>query len=545
MKHAPYLLHIILALALLLVGCHSDPRQVELIDRAEAVMDSLPEVALSLLDSVDSHRLLRADNARYALLLTQARDKNYIDTANDSLINIAVSYYAGGNNLHYKMLAHYYHGRILFNACDYARSIVALLKAEKVAVELNDHYWIGRADEQIANIYDVNFHHTEAINYAINSYESLCKSQKQPYINYALLRLSRLYLNNDDYENGIKTAQQVLDSATVYQNTYLRDHALRVLAKSYFGYSDFTSTIETIEQIESNSNLSNDLLCLLGICYYETNDLLGASKIYDKIKSDTTHVSKHLLYKLYHKNNDTSNALTVLESLYNELESHFNTSLSQNFSTAISQFYEHENRLIEENLQRVKYSRLFILTCFALIITILLYFFTVKYRKQQDKLNKYLLVAQELQEIINVKNNSLSSAQEAITNLINTKYNIINNLCITYFENKKSGKAQRKISTEVENLIRELASDKQIEILNQQVDKHLNHIMSDFKRDLPLLKKPDYNLFLYSIIGFSTTAITLLLGEEKTEAVYNRKARLKNKIKQLDPYIQAKYLSYL
>ena len=251
------------------------------------------------------------------------------------------------------------------------------------------------------------------------------------------------------------------------------------------------------------------------------------------------------IYKLYHKNNDTSNALTVLESLYNELESHFNTSLSQNFSTAISQFYEHENRLIEENLQRVKYSRLFILTCFALIIPILLYFFTVKYRKQQDKLNKYLLVAQELQEIINVKNNSLSSAQEAITNLINTKYNIINNLCITYFENKKSGKAQRKISTEVENLIRELASDKQIEILNQQVDKHLNHIMSDFKRDLPLLKKPDYNLFLYSIIGFSTTAITLLLGEEKTEAVYNRKARLKNKIKQLDPYIQAKYLSYL
>ena len=101
------------------------------------------------------------------------------------------------------------------------------------------------------------------------------------------------------------------------------------------------------------------------------------------------------------------------------------------------------------------------------------------------------------------------------------------------------------ISAEVENLIHELASDKQIELLNQQVDKHLNHIISDFKRDLPQLKRPDYNLFLYSILGFSTTAITLLLGEEKTEAVYNRKARLKTKIKQLDQNIQAKYLSYL
>ena len=543
MRHT---LHIILALALLLVGCHSDPRQVELVDRAEAVMDSIPETALALLDSVDSHRLVRADNARYALLRTQALDKNYVDVTNDSLINIAVDYYTHSrHDHHYKMLAHYYHGRILYNAGDYARSIVALLKAEKVAIELNDHYWIGRADEQIANIYDVNFHHTEAINYAINSYESLCKSQKQPYINYALLRLSRLYLNNDDYENGIITAQQVLDSATVYQDTYLRDNALRVLAKSHFGISDFSSTIETIEQIESNGNLSNDLLCLLGICYYETNDLLGATKIYDKIKSDTTHVSKHLLYKLYHKNNESSNALTVLESLYNELESHFNTSLSQKFSTAISQFYEHENSLIEEKLQRVKYSRLFILTSFVLIIIILLYIFTTKYRKQQDKLNKNLLIAQNLQEIININNTNLLSAQEAISELINTKYNIINNLCITYFENKKSGKAKKLISTEVENLIHELASDKQIELLNQQVDKHLNHIISDFKRDLPQLKRPDYNLFLYSILGFSTTAITLLLGEEKTEAVYNRKARLKTKIKQLDQNIQAKYLSYL
>ncbi|MBR2378487.1 MAG: hypothetical protein IKA91_03515 [Bacteroidaceae bacterium] len=50
MKHTPFLQHIILALALLLVGCHSDPQQVELIDRAEAVMDSL--------QSYEKHALL-------------------------------------------------------------------------------------------------------------------------------------------------------------------------------------------------------------------------------------------------------------------------------------------------------------------------------------------------------------------------------------------------------------------------------------------------------------------------------------------------------
>ncbi|MBR2379241.1 MAG: tetratricopeptide repeat protein, partial [Bacteroidaceae bacterium] len=106
MRHT---LHIILALALLLVGCHSDPRQVELIDRAEAVMDSIPETALALLDSVDSHRLVRAGNARYALLRIQAQDKNFIDVTNDSLIDIAVDYYTHSrNNLRYRGMAHYY-----------------------------------------------------------------------------------------------------------------------------------------------------------------------------------------------------------------------------------------------------------------------------------------------------------------------------------------------------------------------------------------------------------------------------------------------------
>ncbi|MBQ5750535.1 MAG: tetratricopeptide repeat protein, partial [Bacteroidaceae bacterium] len=110
MRHA---LHIILALTLLLVGCYSDPRQVELVDRAEALIDSLPEASLALLDSVNSRRLVGADKARYALLHTQAQDKNYIDVTNDSLISIAVDYYDDADNLRYRGMAHYYKACVL------------------------------------------------------------------------------------------------------------------------------------------------------------------------------------------------------------------------------------------------------------------------------------------------------------------------------------------------------------------------------------------------------------------------------------------------
>ena len=64
-------------------------------------------------------------------------------------------------------------------------------------------------------------------------------------------------------------------------------------------------------------------------------------------------------------------------------------------------------------------------------------------------------------------------------------------------------------------------------------NEHNSNIITSFKADLPNLKEADYLLFLYTTLGFSITAIALFLNEEKGDAVYNRKARLKNKIRNL------------
>ena len=57
-------------------------------------MDTYPDSALQLLKTIDSkHLVTKEGKARYALLYSQALDKNYIDVTEDSLINIAVEYY--------------------------------------------------------------------------------------------------------------------------------------------------------------------------------------------------------------------------------------------------------------------------------------------------------------------------------------------------------------------------------------------------------------------------------------------------------------------
>ena len=62
--------------------------------KADSLMQLRPDSALNILKSMSSEKLsTRADNAYYALLLTQAQDKNFVVQKDDSLIQIAVHYY--------------------------------------------------------------------------------------------------------------------------------------------------------------------------------------------------------------------------------------------------------------------------------------------------------------------------------------------------------------------------------------------------------------------------------------------------------------------
>lgn len=74
-----------------LTGCL---RPSESLKQAEACMQRQPDSALTILRSIAPHRLYTSgDKALYALLLTQAQDKNSIPFPSDSLINIATDYY--------------------------------------------------------------------------------------------------------------------------------------------------------------------------------------------------------------------------------------------------------------------------------------------------------------------------------------------------------------------------------------------------------------------------------------------------------------------
>ena len=120
------LLFVILSL-LLLSACGESKHNSQLLERADAIMNDSCEVALSILqDSIDTSTLTtERGRAIYAVLLSQALDKNYIDLTSDSIIAPALEYFADGDDPHYAMLTHYYYGKILLNQNKLSDAIIA------------------------------------------------------------------------------------------------------------------------------------------------------------------------------------------------------------------------------------------------------------------------------------------------------------------------------------------------------------------------------------------------------------------------------------
>lgn len=77
---------------------------------------------------------------------------------------------------------------------------------------------------------------------------------------------------------------------------------------------------------------------------------------------------------------------------------------------------------------------------------------------------------------------------------------------------------------------------------SRQINTQMEYILH-LKKDFPKLKEEDYRLFLYLMFGFSARSISLFMGE-KIEVVYNRKSRLKSKIKNSNATLKNEYLEY-
>ena len=115
---------LIAILTALLTACTETTGYNTTLVQADSLMNLHPDSALNMLESISTDSLkTKADRAYHALLLTQARDKNYIVRTDDSLIQVAVRYYDTHENAPLQARAYYCWGSLYRDRNDYSQAI--------------------------------------------------------------------------------------------------------------------------------------------------------------------------------------------------------------------------------------------------------------------------------------------------------------------------------------------------------------------------------------------------------------------------------------
>ena len=191
---------ILTSLFLILASC-SPGNQTDVLDDVGFFISEDPERALSVLDSMSSSGELRGreTKARFALLYSMALDKNYIDSIDDSLINIAVDWYKRHGTADEKLKAYYYQGRIYQNAGDKESAMESFVKAEAFVADAEDDVAAGLLYDAMSNIALAIFDDDSVLKFCRKAEYHYRKAGDRNRYAYALLGLAIYYTTEGQY----------------------------------------------------------------------------------------------------------------------------------------------------------------------------------------------------------------------------------------------------------------------------------------------------------------------------------------------------------
>ena len=152
--------------AITIVSCNGARKSetFRVLEDVDSYIEARPDSALAVLEGIDKSELTSRElEAKYALLLSQALDKNYIDLQSDSIIAPAVRYYENHGTPDERLKMYYYSGRIKQNSGDYEGAMERFVKGESYGDECTDKALLGRLYAAKQYVYQETINYPSAI----------------------------------------------------------------------------------------------------------------------------------------------------------------------------------------------------------------------------------------------------------------------------------------------------------------------------------------------------------------------------------------------
>lgn len=511
-----------------LSSCSSPSVKNQLLLCADSLMETYPDSALSILESITyPQKMPRADRALYALLLTQARHKNDIALEDDSLIKTAVDYYGDKKKSLRAAKAHYYWGAIYSEKGYASFAVEEYLTAIRLMPVRNE--FLAMIYDNLAECYEEDRLYNVAIENYRAAYQILKGKDEQT---YPMRGIARVFLLQNEKDSALYYYQQALDCALADQDSSLIGALYHDLAmvysekKDYIQADKFVSKAillqgqDAINTCLSKAQIMLNLNKLDSASYFFSKnmdelDIYGKAVCYDgmyqiaKRKGEWKTATENMdAYKILY---DSMQIMTDNEELNRLMDKH--------------QLEEHK-RLLSEHTRTLIFS---LITAFSSLMIICVFCFMWNDRKRkkhyialqheltQKRVDTMLLKEEELSESnkehIDKKRSELTEQQIQ--------------LCISvlkttdcYDQLEALERATPKQLLVMRSLRKEIRSD----ISNAFVD-----VMMNLKERYPALTGDDVFFCVLSLLCCSKTVVMELM-DATSDALKTRKNRIKNKM---------------
>lgn len=510
-----------------LSSCSSSVKSPLLLS-ADSLMEIYPDSALSILESISSpQKLPRADRALYALLLTQARHKNYIALGDDSLIKMAVEYYGDKKKSVRAAKAHYYWGATYLEKGYTSFAVDEYLTAIRL-MPVRDEF-LAMIYDNLADCYEKDDLYDIAIEAYRQAYQILEGGSQQT---YPLRGIARICLLQNKKDSALLYYQKALDYALAEQDSSLIGALYHDLAMVYNEKKDYVQADKYVSKamIMQGDDAVNVCLSKAQIML-NLNKLDSASYFFSKNIDQLNIYGKAVCYDGMHqiakKRGEWKIATENMDAyrvLYDSMQI-MNDNEELNRLMDKHQLEEHK-RLLSEHTKMLVFTLVSVFF-FLMIICVFCFMWNDRKRKKryialqreltQNRVDTMLLKEEEISETnkedLDKKRSKLTEQQIQLCISVLKTTNCYDQL-----------EALEKATPKQLLVMRSLRKEIRSEISSAFVD-----VMMNLKERYPALTGDDIFYCVLSLLCCSKTVMMELM-DATSDALKTRKNRIKNEM---------------
>lgn len=514
-------------MSVFLSSCSSSVKSPLLLS-ADSLMEIYPDSALSIWESISSpQKLPRADRALYALLLTQARHKNYIALEDDSLIKTAVEYYGDKKKSVRAAKAHYYWGATYREKGYTSFAVDEYLTAIRL-MPVRDEF-LAMIYDNLADCYEKDDLYDIAIEAYRQAYQILEGGSQQT---YPLRGIARICLLQNKKDSSLLYYQKALDYALAEQDSSLIGALYHDLAMVYNEKKDYVQADKYVSKamIMQGDDAVNVCLSKAQIML-NLNKLDSASYFFSKNIDQLNIYGKAVCYDGMHqiakKRGEWKIATENMDAyrvLYDSMQI-MNDNEELNRLMDKHQLEEHK-RLLSEHTKMLVFTLVSVFF-FLMIICVFCFMWNDRKRKKryialqreltQNRVDTMLLKEEEISETnkedLDKKRSKLTEQQIQLCISVLKTTNCYDQL-----------EALEKATPKQLLVMRSLRKEIRSEISSAFVD-----VMMNLKERYPALTGDDIFYCVLSLLCCSKTVIMELM-DSTSDALKTRKNRIKNKM---------------